>query len=68
MINTFFKLVFMAIGAVLVFALGLWVLALLAGVGALFGLAYLLNAKFTVSENGVKVGYYKRSTSFVRTE
>ncbi len=32
----------------------------------MFGLAWLVDARFKITQNGEHVGYYKRSTGFVR--
>jgi hypothetical protein len=58
----------MAIGAIIVFALGVWIIGLMAIVAACFAIAYLFNVPFTVTEKGKKVGYFSCSTGFVRKE
>ena len=69
---TMAKLFVMAIGLAFVVALvimfGIYVLAMLGVILAIFAVAWILDVKFTVTENGRKVGYYKRSTGFVRNK
>lgn len=69
---TISKLFVMAIGLAFVVALiimfGVYVLAMVGVILAIFSVAWILNVKFTVTENGQKVGYYKRSTGFVRNK
>lgn len=68
MIATFGKLIAIAALVSLLVLVGVWVVAVLAVVAGMFGIAWLCNARFAISENGVLVGYYKRSTGFVRTK
>lgn len=70
MFATILKAVGLIIGTVIVFVIfaAVWVYALVAilAMAALFGVMWLLNARFIVTQNGVKVGTYTRKGGFRR--
>lgn len=65
MFETFAKLILIAVFCVIAAMLGVWVIALVATVFALFAVAYLLNLPFTVTQGGKRVGTFRRSTGLV---
>ncbi len=66
--------VFKALGLALVALIGVfvaftffWFFIVIVGLMVvMFGLAWLVDARFKITQNGKHVGYYKRSTGFVR--
>jgi hypothetical protein len=70
MFATILKAIALVTGAVIVFVIfaAVWVYALVAilVMAALFGAMWLLNARFNVTQNGVKVGTYTRKGGFRR--
>ena len=64
-VKLFVMAVDVALAVALVIMLGAYVLAMLGIILAIFAVAWVLDAKFTITEGGKQTGYYKRSTGFV---
>ncbi|PJB09472.1 MAG: hypothetical protein CO120_09800 [Gammaproteobacteria bacterium CG_4_9_14_3_um_filter_38_9] len=57
--------VVMSVIAMLVLTFSMYVLVILGVIVVIFSIAWVCNIKFVITEDGVPVGTYKRSTGFV---
>lgn len=69
MINTIGKLIVMIAIIVFIAFVGVWLVAITLAVvlitALVLSIAWVCDARFSVTEQGVVTGYYKRSTGFV---
>ena len=68
MIETLGKLVAMLAIVIFIAFIGAWVVSIALVTLLVLAIAWACNARFSVTEKGVVVGHYKRSTGFVPTK